>query len=99
MRFVFDWDRRKADSNLSRHGIRFEDAMTVFLDPNAITIFDDDHSDDEERWVTLGEASGPRLLLVIHTHVEISDDVVAVRIISSRPPTRKEASQYRQGSR
>jgi len=99
MRFVFDWDRRKADSNLSRHGIRFEDAMTVFLDPNAITIFDDDHSDDEERWVTLGEASGPRLLLVIHTHVEISDDVVAVRIISARPPTRKEASQYRQGSR
>jgi uncharacterized protein len=60
--------------------------MRVFLDPDAITIVDDDHSGDEERWVTLGEATGSRLLLVIHTHVEITDDVVAVLIILARPP-------------
>ena len=97
MRFVFDWDPRKAESNLSKHGVSFEDALTVFLDPRALTIFDEDHSDDEERWITVGEATGPKLLLVVHTHVEVTDDVAAVRIISARRPNRKEASQYRQG--
>jgi uncharacterized DUF497 family protein len=97
MRLAFDWDTRKAESNLSKHGVSFEDAMTVFLDPRALTIFDEDHSDDEERWITLGEATGPKLLLVVHTHVEVTDDVAAIRIISARRPSRKEASQYRQG--
>ena len=96
MRSIFDWDPRKAESNLSKHGVSFEDAMTVFLDPQALTIFDDDHNDEEDRWVTLGQSSGQKLLLVVHTHVEISDEAVAIRIISARRPTRKEADQYRQ---
>ena len=96
MRTVFDWDPRKAESNLSKHRVSFDDAMTVFLDPQAVTIFDEDHSDDEDRWITLGQASGPKLLLVVHTHVEISDELVAIRIISARRPTRREADQYRQ---
>ncbi len=70
--------------------------MTVFLDPAALAIFDGDHSDDEDRWVTVGEATGPKLLLVVHTHVEIDADVAAIRIISARRPTRGEATQYRQ---
>jgi len=57
MRLVFDWATLKAESNLAKHGVSFEDAMTVFLDPRALTIFDEDHSDDEERWITLGERS------------------------------------------
>ncbi len=98
MRFVFDWDVRKAESNLSKHGVSFDNAMTVFRDPRALTIFDEDHSDDEERGITLGEAAGPKLLLVVHTHVEVTDDIVAIRIISARRPSRKEAAQYRQGA-
>jgi uncharacterized DUF497 family protein len=98
MRLDFAWDTLKAESNLAKHGVSFEDAMTVFLDPRALTIFDEEHSDDEERWITLGEAVGPKLLLVVHTHVEVSDDLAIVRIISARRPNRKEAGQYRQGS-
>ena len=96
MQLVFDWDPRKAESNKAKHGVSFEDAMTVFLDPAALSIFDADHSDNEDRWVTIGEAAGPKLLLVVHTHVEIDADVVAIRIISARRPTRREAAQYRQ---
>jgi|SRR5579862_567733 len=98
MRFFFDWDPRKADSNLSKHGISFDEAMSVFLDPLALTIFDADNSDQEDRWVTVGETPAAKLLLVIHTHVEImEEDAVLIRIISARRPTQKEAAQYRQG--
>jgi hypothetical protein len=65
LEFVFDWDPRKAKRNLAKHGVSFEDAMTVFQDPNALTIFDESGSDAEHRWITLGEAHGPRLLLVV----------------------------------
>ena len=61
MRFVFDWDPRKAAGNLARHGLSFDEAMGVFLDRDSITIFDPDHSDDEDRWVTIGQAIGPKL--------------------------------------
>jgi uncharacterized DUF497 family protein len=52
MRFLFDWNPRKVEIHLSKHGVSFDDAMVVFLDPRALTIFDEDHSDDEERWIT-----------------------------------------------
>lgn len=70
--------------------------MTLFNDPAAITIFDQDHSQDEDRWITLGEAASAKLLIVVHTHIEMNDDEALVRIISARRPTRKEALQYRQ---
>ncbi len=73
--------------------------MTVFLDPLALTIYDEDHSDIEERWITLGEATGPKLLLVLHTHVEITGNAVAIRIFSARRPSPKEAGWYRQGAK
>ncbi|MEO8925885.1 MAG: BrnT family toxin [Caulobacteraceae bacterium] len=92
MRFVFDWDPRKAAGNLAKHGVSFDDAMTVVLDPDALTIFDPDHSDAEDRWVTIGEATGSKVLLAIHTYV---DGVVSVRIISARRPARREAGEYR----
>jgi len=72
--------------------------MSVFRDPLAMSIFDADNSDDEDRWVTLGETTGAKLLIVVHTHVEIAkEDAVLIRIISVRPATRSEAAQYRQG--
>jgi uncharacterized DUF497 family protein len=99
MLFVFDWDPLKAASNFRKHRVSFEDAMTVFLDRYAVTIFDGDHSDEEDRWITLGEAAGPKLLLVVHTHAEMSGGDILIRIISARRPTRKEAGQYRQEAR
>lgn len=98
MRLMFDWDPRKASMNLAKHRVSFEDTMTAFGDPLALTIFDPDHSDAEDRWVTLGLSSAARLLLVVHTHVEMGHDEVLVRIISARRPTRNEERQYEQGS-
>jgi uncharacterized DUF497 family protein len=67
MRLLFDWDPRKADSNRRKRGVAFEDAMAVFGDRDALTIYDDDHSDDEDRWVTIGWA-GTAGLLVVNSH-------------------------------
>jgi len=95
MRLLFDWNPRKAESNLAKHGVSFDEAMTVFEDADALTIFDEDHSDDEDRWITLGESAAGKLLLVVHTHVDIAEDMALIRVISARPPTRKETGQYR----
>jgi uncharacterized DUF497 family protein len=54
VRLLFDWDPRKADINRRGHGVTFEEATAVFADRDSLTIFDDDHSDDEERWLTIG---------------------------------------------
>lgn len=99
MRFEFDWDPAKAQSNRVKHDVSFEDAMGVFQDPLALSIFDREHSDDEDRWITLGRSGIEQLLLVIHTHVEVSNDRVAIRIISARQATRQERKQYEEGSR
>jgi uncharacterized protein len=96
VRFDFDWDPAKAASNAVKHGVSFEEAMTVFHDPLARSILDRDHSVDEERWVTLGEASTGNLLVVVHTWTDIEPDRSAVRIISARRPTPNEARQYRE---
>ncbi len=94
MRLEFDWDPKKATANRRKHGVSFEEAMGVFLDPFALSLFDDDHSDDEDRWITLGRTGPDLLLLVIHTHVEIGADRIAIRIISARRPTPRETHQY-----
>jgi uncharacterized DUF497 family protein len=67
MRIDFDWDPAKAASNAAKHGVTFQEAMTVFVDPFARAILDPDHSTDEERWVTMGEASTGNLVVVVHT--------------------------------
>ncbi len=97
MLMEFDWDPDKASSNRAKHGVRFEDAMTVFLDPLALSILDEAHGRAEERWVTLGRSAPGRLLLVVHTYIELIDDRIAIRIISARPATRREARQYEEG--
>ncbi len=96
MRIDFDWDPAKAASNAAKHGVSFEEAMTVFRDPLARSIPDPDHSVGEERWVTIGEGSSGNLLVVVHTWEDIAPDRGVVRIISARRPTRNEARQYRE---
>ena len=95
-RFEFDWDPTKAASNLAKHGVSFDEAMTVFLDPLALSRLDDAHGSAEERWVTIGLARDTNLLVVVHTHVEIDDDRVYIRIISARKPSSREKRQYEQ---
>ncbi len=93
MRLVLDWDPAKAASNAAKHGVAFEEAMTVFHDPLARSLLDGDPASGEERWITLGMAATGNLVLVVHTWTEIDANRVAVRIISARRPTRNEARQ------
>ncbi len=85
----FEWNSDKADRNLRKHGISFEEAGTVFDDPLFITVLDEEHSVDEERYITLGLSGTGRLLLIAHT-----DRQGAIRIISARKATKKERGFY-----
>ena len=87
----FVWDENKARDNLEKHKISFEEAQTVFSDPNARVIFDTEHSSDEERFILLGISSGLRLLVVCHSYREAE---TLIRIISARKATKNEQKQY-----
>ena len=97
MRFEFDWDPAKAESNRRKHGVTFEAAMGVFSDPLALSLLDKESGQGEERWVTIGRNPASNLLLVVHTNMELSAERAAIRIISARRPTRREARQYQEG--
>jgi uncharacterized DUF497 family protein len=83
------WDTDKAAKNLRKHKVAFEEAATVFDDPMFITVVDDEHSVDEERYITIGVSSQRRLLIVAHT-----DREGQIRIISAREATKKEERFY-----
>lgn len=88
----FEWDQAKADSNLEKHGVSFDEAATAFGDPLSLTIPDPDHSEDEERFVLLGETYLGRLVVVPHT-----ERGERIRIISARLATGSERTSYEQG--
>lgn len=92
--YEFEWDPTKAKANRRKHGVAFEEATTVFLDPRALSVYDTEHSDAEDRWLTLGLATTGRLLVVCHTFRDVSRRRVAIRIFSSRKATRKEVRSY-----
>lgn len=94
MNYNFEWDPQKARINHKKYGIRFEEAATIFRDPKALTIFDPDHSEIEDRWITMGISKNGRLLIVCHTFQEENKDSVAIRIFSSRKPMKKENKAY-----
>jgi len=85
MPLTFEWDSRKARSNLAKHGVSFEEAATVFGDPLSLTIPDPEHSLPEKRYITMGRAFNGKLLVVVHT--ERGDNI---RIISARRASRRE---------
>jgi len=89
----FEWDDDKAESNLSKHGVSFPEAQTVFADPLALTGYDPDHSGGEDRYITMGTSLEGRLLVISHTD---RDD--RVRIISAREASRPERRDYEDGS-
>ena len=88
-----EWDHRKAESNVKKHGISFERAALVFADKNALSVYDDDHSESEERWITLGLTPAGDFLVVVHTYRK-AGKVESVRIISARKASRNEIRQY-----
>ena len=89
----FEWDVTKARSNLEKHGVSFEEAATVFDDPLSLTVYDPDHSEDEQRFVITGQSNGGRLLVVCHC--ERGD---RVRIINARSVTNRERLDYESGT-
>ena len=79
--YYFEWDATKAASNHRKHGISFDLAATVFRDPLMISIPDEEHSETGERWITMGQADNSKLLLAVHTYLEISANAANVQII------------------
>jgi uncharacterized DUF497 family protein len=69
---------------------------TVFRDPQHLVIYDEEHSENEDRWITLGIANVGMLLTVVHTYQQIDDDTALVRIVSARKATDNEISQYQE---
>ena len=97
--YAFEWDPAKAAENLAKHRVAFEAAATVFRDSLALTVYDNEHSEAEERWATMGLGEDSKLLVVIHTFVETSATSATVRIISAREATRHEREDYEQTPR
>lgn len=94
MNYRFEWDPTKAKANQHKHGVSFQKAATIFNDPNQISIFDDEHSDSETRWVTVGADNAGNLLVVVHTYRTHADNGAVIRLISARRANRREARHY-----
>jgi hypothetical protein len=88
----FQWDPRKAASNLKRHGVSFQEAISVFSNPLARIFDDEDHATDERREIIIGHSARERLLLTVFTEHE-----GVIRIISARKATKNERKDYEEG--
>ena len=97
--YNFEWDVKKALANFKKHGVSFEQAASVFLDPLALTVFDAPHSQHEERWFSLGHTTGGTLLALSHTYQATSPSSIRIRIISARPATKQERRFYAEDPR
>ena len=90
----FEWDPDKAQGNLDKHDVGFDEAVTALLDPMSLTVFDCTHSVAEDRWLTIGYSQALRLLLVVTTERD-----KATRIISARKANPNERKIYEQHNR
>lgn len=91
VRMKFLWDNKKAIANIKKHKISFEEAITVFYDPLAKIADDPDHSDNEERYILIGQSQKLNLLIVVHVYKEDDD---TIRIISARIATKREKKDF-----
>ncbi len=90
MGIIFEWDANKANINLTKHKVSFDEALSIFADENSITIEGPVHSIIEERKITIGLSSTKRLMVVVHTERNGK-----IRIISARLASQKEKKQYK----
>jgi uncharacterized DUF497 family protein len=89
MGYILEWDRKKAELNLRKHGVEFDEASTVFGDPLALLMPDPDHSVGEMRYILLGMSINQRLLVVA-----FAERPPRTRLISARRATRQERRKY-----
>jgi len=92
--FLFEWDPKKAKKNLEIHGISFDEASTVFRDTLSLTTYDPLHSDEEDRFVLIGNSYKNRILVVVHT-----ERFNSIRLISARKATKNERDQYEENAK
>ena len=92
--FQFEWDEAKAATNLRKHGVAFELARTVFSDPRILTVADLEHSESEERWLSIGCASNGTILSIAYLWDEGDPETTAIRVISARRATQSEIRYY-----
>jgi uncharacterized DUF497 family protein len=91
----FEWDFDKEKSNIAEHKLNFCDACHAFTDIFQLNMFDEGHSDDEERWIVIGEIPVMKIIVVVHTIRQTQGcNDSRVRIISARKATRKEREAY-----
>jgi len=88
----FEWDKNKAVFNISKHGVSFDEAKTVFNDPLYVDFFDPDHSHNEYRYIIIDQSLNNRLLLVAYTEKENT-----IRLINARELTQRERKDYEEG--
>lgn len=93
MGYLFEWDPKKAEINLRKHGVSFDEATTVFADPLSILQPDPSHSVDEQRYLVLGTSARRRLLVVA-----FAERPPRTRLISARRATRNERRTYEEES-
>ena len=91
---IYEWDPKKAQSNLRKHRVSFEEAASVFLDPLATTYPDPDHSDEEYREITVGSSAKQRVIFLFHTQRKDR-----IRMIGARKATARERKQYEESNR
>jgi len=92
--FLFEWDSDKARKNIEIHDVSFDEASTAFGDALSLTIHDPLHSDEEDRFILIGNSYKSRLLVVVHT-----ERGNKIRIISARKATKKERKQYEENAK
>lgn len=97
MRYDFEWDPKKARGNIRKHKVSFERATSVFRDPNLLSIPDEEHSQSEERWITIGLDENGVLLVLSHKFMSLDDECSRIRIITARKATKAENKQYEKG--
>jgi uncharacterized DUF497 family protein len=91
---VFAWDARKAARNLKKHGVSFEEAATVFADPEALEWEDQEHSHQENRFKRLGISAEGRIVILVYSYRRLKDGQETLRIITARRASPKEREAY-----
>ena len=99
MHYRFEWDSAKEKANIHKHKVSFRRAATIFRDSSQLSIYDEEHSESEDRWSTMGIDDSGVLRVVVHTFKRIGENECEIRIISARKATRRESRHYQEGSK
>jgi len=97
MQLIFEWDENKARANLRKHQVSFEEGKTIFNDPFLFTFAGECHSEEEERFISMGTSVANRILIAVHTEREETEDILVIRIINCRRATALERQTYEEG--